>query len=251
MKKRILVVEDDESLACVLRDNLVFAGFDVEWVPDGDLALQSVRTAAPDLILLDVMLPRHDGFELCGLLSQGSRTPIIILSARGQKADRINGLKLGADDYVTKPFHFEELLARIRAVLRRARPAVDSLVIGQMVVDFRHQQASAGGRACHLTHREFEVLHYLAEREGRVVSRSELLREVWGYLDVPLTRAVDHAVARLRKKIEIDPHQPRFIHTVHGDGYCLTVRETSTASLPPGVDLGTERADQRNRREQP
>jgi DNA-binding response OmpR family regulator len=229
MKKRILVVEDDESLACVLRDNLAFAGFEVDWVPNGDTALRAVRTSAPDLLLLDVMLPRHDGFELFGLLAQGGRTPVIFLTARGQKADKIRGLNLGADDYVTKPFHFEELLARIHAVLRRARPAVDSLVIGQMVVNFRRHHASVGGRECHLTHREFEVLRYLAEREGRVVSRSELLREVWGYLDMPNTRAVDHAIARLRKKIEFDPHQPRFIQTVHGDGYCLTMTK---APLP-------------------
>ena len=225
MRNRLLVVEDDAALARVLSDSLIFAGFEVECVPDGDAAVRAVRATPPDLILLDVMLPGRDGFEVCGVLRQGGRTPIVMLTARGQKADKVRGLQLGADDYVTKPFHFEELLARIQAVLRRARPAVDRLVLGDVVVDFEGMQAWAAGHAFHLTHREFDVLRYLAERPSCVVSRSELLREIWGYLDSPTTRSVDHAIARLRKKIERDPHRPRFLHTVHGDGYCLKVRE--------------------------
>jgi DNA-binding response OmpR family regulator len=223
MKKRILVVEDDAALARVLRDNLTFAGFEVDHVTDGDQAIGKARTQAPDLILLDLMLPGRDGFELCGVLRQGGRTPIIMLTARSQKADKVRGLDLGADDYVTKPFHFEELLARIHAVLRRMRPAVERLQLGGLVVDLVGLQAWQCGREFHLTHREFEVLRYLAERHGRVVSREELLREIWGYLDMPTTRSVDHAIARLRKKIETDPQRPRYIHTVHGDGYCLTL----------------------------
>jgi two-component system response regulator VicR len=231
MKKRLLVVEDDPALTRVLRDNLTFAGFEVECVVDGDEAVRKVRAAPPDLILLDVMLPGRDGFDLCGVLRQGGRTPIIMVTARGQKADKVRGLELGADDYVTKPFHVEELLARIRAVLRRVRPAVDHLTLGAIEIDLTALRASVSGRTLHLTHREFEVLRYLAERHGRVVSRDELLREIWGYLDMPSTRSVDHAIARLRKKIEEDPHHPRFIHTVHGDGYCLTLEPT--ASPPP------------------
>ena len=222
MKKRILVVEDDAALARVLRDNLTFAGFDVDCVTDGDQAIAKARTQAPDLILLDLMLPGRNGFELCGVLRQGGRTPIIMLTARSQKADKVRGLDLGADDYVTKPFHFEELLARIQAVLRRMRPAVDRLQFGDLVVDLARLQAWASGREFHLTHREFEVLRYLAERQGQVVDRDELLREVWGYASPPHTRSVDQAVVRLRKKIEPDPQHPVFIHTVHGNGYCLT-----------------------------
>jgi DNA-binding response OmpR family regulator len=223
MKKRLLVVEDDPALTHVLRDNLGFAGFDVDCVVNGDEALRRVRAAPPDLILLDVMLPGRSGFELCGVLRQGGRTPVIMVTARGQKADKVRGFELGADDYVTKPFHVEELVARIRAVLRRARPAIERLDLADVHIDLARLQASIAGRPLHLTHREFEVLHYLAERHGRVVSRDELLREIWGYLDTPSTRSVDHAIARLRKKIERDPHHPRFIHTVHGDGYCLTL----------------------------
>jgi DNA-binding response OmpR family regulator len=222
MKKRILVVEDDTSLARVLRDNLTFDGFDVDWVTSGNAALKRVKVAAPDLVVLDIMLPDTNGFDLCGPLRQGRQTPIIILTARGQKADKVRGLNLGADDYITKPFDLEEFLARVRAVLRRTRPTFDLLELGQVIVDFRAQHASKDGRSIRLTHREFELLQYLAERQEHVVHRNELLREVWGYPDVPSTRSVDHAIARLRKKIETDPHHPRFIHTVHGDGYCLT-----------------------------
>jgi two-component system response regulator VicR len=221
-KKRILIVEDDAALARVLRDNLTFDGFEVECVTDGNAALHAVRSFTPDLAVLDLMLPGMSGFELCGLLRRHGHTPIIILSARGQKADKLRGLNLGADDYVSKPFDLEEFLARVRAVLRRARPVVEQITLGSVAVDFRARSATQHGRTIHLTHREFELLAYLAERQERVVRRAELLREVWGYPDTPSTRSVDHAIARLRKKIEPDAHHPRFIHTVHGDGYCLT-----------------------------
>ena len=222
MKKRILLVEDDAALARILGDNLRFDGFDLEWSADGNRAVDLTRTFAPDLVLLDIMLPGRDGFELCSMLRQGGRTPIIILTARSQKADKLKGLNLGADDYVTKPFDLEELLARVHAVLRRARPGLDRLVLGQVEIDFRARSARRGDEPIHLTARELTLLEYLAERQDRVVFRTELLREVWGYPDAPTTRSVDHAIARLRKKIESDAHEPRFIHTVHGDGYCLT-----------------------------
>jgi DNA-binding response OmpR family regulator len=222
MKTRILIVEDDAALARVLRDNFVFDGFDVESVADGNLAIGKAREFAPDLVVLDVMLPGRDGFDLVPLLRRGGQTPVIMLTARGQKADKLRGLDLGADDYVTKPFDLEELLARVRAVLRRAGSAVGQVVLGAVTIDFRAMQAKRGRTTLHLTHREFELLRYLAERQARVVYRDELLREVWGYPDAPSTRSVDHAVARLRKKIEPDPGRPRFIQTVHGDGYQLT-----------------------------
>jgi two-component system, OmpR family, response regulator VicR len=231
MKTRILVVEDDAALARVLRDNLAFCGFDVTCAADGDAALARARECAPDLIVLDITLPDADGFDLCGVLRQGSRTPIIILTARSQKADKLRGLNQGADDYITKPFDLEEFLARVHAVLRRSRPAVERLSLGGVLIDFRSQQATKGGYTLHLTHREFEILQYLAERPECVVRRHELLREVWGYPDMPSTRSVDHAIARLRKKIEPDARRPRFIHTVHGDGYCLTPE--GATGVPP------------------
>jgi two-component system, OmpR family, response regulator MtrA len=222
MKKRILIVEDDAALARVLSDNLTFSGFDVEHVDDGTKVIRELRAFSPDLVLLDLMLPGTDGLELCGLIRQGGRTPVIILTARDQKTDKLRGLELGADDYVTKPFDFEELQARIRAVLRRARQMVVRITLGETVVDFAAFRATRGREDLRLSRREFDLLSYLAEREGSVVPRSELLREVWGFPEEPATRAVDYAIRRLRQKIEKDPHHPQHIHTVHGDGYCLT-----------------------------
>ena len=222
MNARSLVVEDDAALARVLRDNLAFHGFEVEWAADGDAAIAAVRARAPDLILLDIMLPGQSGFELFGLLHQSSRIPIIILTARGQKADKLRGLSLGADDYVTKPFDLEELLAHVQVVLRRTRSTEERVALGEVTVDFRARTVKAGRRQIHLTHQEFELLKYLAVRRERVVHRDELLREVWKYPNAPSTRSVDNAIARLRKKIEPNPGRPVFIHTVHGDGYCLT-----------------------------
>ena len=221
-KQRILVVEDDRALARVLSDNLTFSGFDVDWVDDGEEALNRVRAKGPDLVLLDVMLPGRDGFSLCGLIRQGGRTPVIMLTARDQKADKVKGLELGADDYITKPFDFEELRARIRAVLRRARRSMVHITIGDAEVDFVAFTATRGGVDLRLSRREFDLLSYLAEREGQVVDRDELLREIWGYPDEPATRAVDYAIRRVRRKLEPDPHNPRHILTVHGNGYSLT-----------------------------
>jgi DNA-binding response OmpR family regulator len=222
VKRRILLVEDDRHLSRVLADNLAFCGFEVERVADGNAALAVHRAFSPDLVLLDIMLPGRSGFDLCGSIREGGRTPIIMLTARDQKSDKLQGLTLGADDYITKPFDFDELLARILAVLRRARLTVRLIKLGIVVIDLGGLTASAGRRDLHLTRREYELLSYLAERHGAVVYRKELLREVWGYADEATTRAVDYAIRRLRKKIEPDPHRPRYIHAVHGDGYCLT-----------------------------
>ncbi len=234
MKKRILVVEDDTSLAWVLRENLAFEGFEVELVADGHKAVDAARDFLPDLVVLDVMLPGRDGFDLCALLRRGGATPIIMLTARGQKADKLKGLRLGADDYVTKPFDVEELMARVHAVLRRVRPPVDDVSLGGVTIDFARMTVTHGRDELHLTHREFELLKYLVERQGRVVHRHELLREIWGYPDAPTTRSVDNAIARLRKKIEKDPARPRFIHTVRGDGYLITLE--GRTSLPADDD---------------
>ncbi len=221
--RRVLVVEDDPVLSRVLHDNLVFEGFQVRCIADGLVALGAAKEFAPDLVLLDVNLPGKSGFDLTTSWRQTNRTPIILLTAKSQKSDKLRGLALGADDYVTKPFDLEELLARIHAVLRRSQPQVHRLTLGRVIVDFMKLEASRGTHPLDLSHREFEVLQYFAERPNRIVSREELLRAIWGYADSTTTRAVDHAIARLRKKIEDTPHNPRFIHTVHGDGYCLAL----------------------------
>jgi len=223
MVARILLVEDDPIFRSVVRDNLEFEGYRVDAVADGKTALGHVREFSPDLIVLDLTLPDCDGLDLFPRLRQRGNVPIIILTARGQKRDKIKGLELGADDYVTKQPDLDELLARIRAVLRRVRVPIRKLQIGLLLIDFTVLKATCESTAVRLTHREFELLRYLAERRDKVVHRDELLREVWGYFDQSVTtRAVDQTIVRLRKKIEPDPHHPEFIRTVHGDGYCLS-----------------------------
>jgi DNA-binding response OmpR family regulator len=224
MKRRILVVEDDVSLARVLCDNLVYEGFDVALAADGNRALKEHRVFNPDLVLLDLTLPGLDGFEVCRKLNrEQSRTGIIILTARTQKEDKLQGLRLGADDYITKPFALDELLARIEAVMRRLHPADDGLSLGSLHIDFNHYTAERNNEKVAFSQREIEVLRYMSVRAGKVVTRDELLRNVWGYQNIPLTRSVDNLIARLRWKIEPDPDNPRYIHTVYGDGYRLTL----------------------------
>jgi DNA-binding response OmpR family regulator len=223
MDARILVVEDDRLLAKVLSDNLLLEGFEVARAADANSAVNLAREFIPDLIILDVMLPDRSGFDVFDTLHQEGRTPIMFLTARGQKADKVRGLNLGGDDYITKPFDLEEFLARVHAVLRRARANVEQLKLGGVVVDFVRQTATRGDDVLHLTYQEFKLLKYLGARAGRVVYRNELLRAVWGYPDDSAnTRSVDHAISRLRRKIEPEPDDPRFIRTVHGDGYLLT-----------------------------
>lgn len=228
-KKKILLVEDDPSLAQVLSHTLEFEGFEVVWVDDGNAALQAAADACPDLVLLDVALPGTNGFDLCAAWRQTRLCPIIMLTARNQKEDKLTGFRLGAADYVTKPFDLDELLARIDAVLRRNEGQLRSIVLGDVTVDFVTLRAEQHGEPLTLSHREFELLRYLAERATRAVNRTELRRMLWSLSDdtVP-TRVVDQAVAKLRKKIEPDLHRPRFIHTVHGDGYQLTPDSTES-----------------------
>ena len=223
MSQRVLVVEDDPTLRLVIQDNLGSEGYDIDLAADGATAIRQARATTPDLIILDLTLPDCDGLAVLPTLRQGGQIPIIILTARSQQPEKLSGLRLGADDYITKPFDMEELLARIRAVLRRARPGVSRIRLGDVTVDFVNKRASRGKRTIAFTYREFELLRYLAERRDTVVHRDELLRAIWGYLDTDLiTRTVDFAIARLRKKIEVDSHHPAFIRTVHGDGYCLS-----------------------------
>ena len=223
MAKRLLIVEDDDAIARLLEDNLRYDGFIAERAGTVNEALRALDRFAPELVLLDLMLPGGDGFDLCRTItSRRQRPAIIILSVRSGKDDKVRGLDLGADDYVTKPFALEELLARIRAVLRREDSSLGPLRLGDVEVDFHLRRASREGFDLGLSHREFEVLQYFAERPGKLVTRDTLLQEVWGYKHIPLTRSVDISIARLRHKIEPDPHRPRFIRTAHGDGYTFT-----------------------------
>jgi len=223
MAHRVLVIEDDPTLGLVIQDNLRSEGYEVDVAANGASAIRHTQTATPDIIILDLTLPDCDGLDLLPVLRLRGQVPIIILTARNQQPEKLTGLRLGADDYITKPFDMEELMARIRAVLRRARPSVGRIRLGAMTIDFVNKHASRGKRSIPFTHREFELLSYLAERRDIVVHRDELLRAVWGYLDTDvITRTVDFAIARLRKKIELDRHHPQFIRTAHGDGYCLS-----------------------------
>jgi DNA-binding response OmpR family regulator len=238
MAHRILVVEDDPTLRLVLRDNLQSEGYNVDVAADGASAVTRARMTIPDLIVLDLTLPDHDGFELLPILRSLGQVPIIVLTARAQRDEKLKGLTLGADDYITKPFDPAEFLARIRAVLRRVRPTVSRIRLGSVTIDFLKKHASKGRRTIPLTHREFELLSYLADRRDVVVHRNELLRAVWGYLDMNIvTRTVDFAIARLRRKIEEDPHHPQFIRTAHGDDYCLSGDPEDDSSRPKGKPL--------------
>lgn len=219
--KRILVIEDEPHMRVGLKDNLELDGYDVLMAGDGRDGLDQAVRARPDLVILDVMLPQLDGFEVCrNIRTRGLGMPILMLTARAQKIDTVLGLELGADDYVTKPFNIRELLARVKALLRRAAgPVTDVYRFGNVEVDFRRQLAWKDRTPLSLSTLEFGVLRYLVARRGEVVSRDELLNDVWGYKSFPTTRSVDNLMARLRQKLETEPREPRHILTVHGTGY--------------------------------
>jgi len=206
-----------------LKDNFEFEGYEVLTAADGAAGLERARTHKPDLVILDIMLPRYSGLEVCKTLrGEGFTAPIIMLTARGQEIDKVVGLELGADDYVTKPFSIRELLARVRAILRRSEGAKKRLSryrFSDVELDFEIYQARKGGEALDLSPREFELLRYLIERKGDTVSRDRLLEDVWGYESYPSTRTVDTHIAKLRAKIGDSGSEPRFILTIHGVGY--------------------------------
>ena len=220
---RILVVEDDPAILRGLADNLKFESHEVLTAADGETGYPLIQEKKPELIILDLMLPKLSGYEICRKVrGEGLTTPILMLTARGEEADRVLGLDLGADDYVTKPFSVRELMARVRALLRRAHPPralPDELRFDDVEVDFRRYEARKGEKALEMTRKEFGVLRLLAARAGEVVSRDDLLNEVWGYENYPTTRTVDNHIALLRSKLEPDPSQPRHLLTVHGVGY--------------------------------
>jgi DNA-binding response OmpR family regulator len=224
-KPKLLIVEDEPALAMGLRDHFEMEGYEVASAADGEDALGKARSGQPDLILLDLMLPKLSGLEVCRTLrEEGFRAPIVMLTARSEESDIVMGLDLGADDYITKPFRLKELRARVRAHLRRVSAASsepESLRMGDVDLDFRVYRAVKAGRELALSHREFEILRYFAAHRGKTVTREELLEKVWGITHYPLTRTVDNHIAKLRQKIEVDPGEPKWIVTVHRGGYKL------------------------------
>jgi DNA-binding response OmpR family regulator len=228
---KILVIEDDPAILRGIADNLRFEGYDVVTAQDGETGGRLQKTHRPDLIVLDLMLPRLGGLDLCRRLrKEGIQTPILMLTAKSEEADRVVGLDTGADDYVTKPFSVKELMARIRALLRRAQPEADlpgTLRFGDVEIDFLRYEARKKGKPVEMTRKEFAILRLLASRAGEAVTRDDLLNEVWGYEVYPVSRTVDNHVAGLRAKLEINPSNPVHIRTIHGVGYKFSGDEIS------------------------
>jgi two-component system, OmpR family, alkaline phosphatase synthesis response regulator PhoP len=224
--RQILIVEDNPDLAFGLRNNLEIEGYDITVAEDGLVGLEQARSLRPDLIILDLMMPGLDGYRVLRTLrDEGVQTPVLILSAKGEEADKVRGFRMGADDFVTKPFSLLELLARVEALLRRATSdtRADALVhrFGDVAIEPAGQRVTRSGEAVPLTHREYALLMALVNRTGVVVTRQELLRQVWGHRSAVLSRTVDTHIAELRRKLEPDPAQPRHIVTVRKTGYRL------------------------------
>lgn len=223
---KILVIEDEPEMQKGLRDNLKFEGYDVDVASDGEKGLKKILEGKHDLVLLDVMLPEMSGLDVCkNAREEGIRTPIIMLTAKGEEIDKVLGLELGADDYITKPFSLRELLARIKAVLRRKGGAAslseNKIAIGLLQIDFGTYNASRHGKPIDMTPKEFEILKYIWKNKNLVVSRDALLTNVWGYDESISSRTVDNFILKLRQKIESTPSKPRHIVTIHGTGYKL------------------------------
>ena len=222
--QKILIVEDEPNMRMGLKDNLEFEGYTVETAADGEAGLSMIMTNTFDLVILDVMMPKLSGFDVCKRVREkGIKTPIILLTAKGEEIDKIVGLELGADDYITKPFSLRELLARIKAILRRVEsPATQTPVvhIGKLETNFSTYNAYEEGTNVPMSHKEFELLRYLYERRNQTVSRDDILKNVWQQ-EATTTRTIDNFVVKLRQKIEINPNEPKIIITVHGIGYKL------------------------------
>lgn len=226
MSKRILVIEDEPQMRLGLRDNLEFEGYQVITASSGEEGILKARAESPDLILLDLMLPGKSGFDVCrAVRNHNEKIPILMLTVRSHELDKVRGFEVGADDYITKPFSIAELLARVRAALRRIAPighstAVETCCVAGIDVDFRTQQAHRGGERLEFTSLEFDLLRYFVVHAGEVITRDEILNQVWRHDGSrTMTRTVDNFVARLRQKIEPRPHEPEHILTIHGSGY--------------------------------
>ena len=215
------MVDDEESIANLSGFNLEKEGYTAVMAEDGPEALEIFRVNQPDLVLLDIMLPTMDGWEVCKAIRKESNTPIIMLTAKGDESEQVSGLEMGADDYITKPFSPKELMARIKAVLRRAYPMEETTQVrlDELVIDIDRHEVTESGRPIALTPKEFELLLLLVKNQGKVLSRDMLLETVWGYDYGGETRTVDVHIRRLRQKLNDDPTNPRYIHTVHGVGY--------------------------------
>jgi DNA-binding response OmpR family regulator len=224
---RILIVEDEVQMRKGLQDNLEFEGYEVDDASDGEEGQKKILENSYDLILLDVMLPKKSGFDVCReIRSRGVTCPVLMLTAKGEEIDRVLGLELGADDYITKPFSLRELLARIKAVLRRSGGSIKEgalIILGKLEINFATYEAYEKGQSIAMTHKEFEILKYLWQHKNQTVGRENLLNDVWGYDTATTTRTVDNFILRLRQKIEADPAEPKHILTVHGLGYKLLV----------------------------
>jgi DNA-binding response OmpR family regulator len=223
---KILIIEDEEDMQFILSDNLRAEGHDVDLAAGGREGLRRALEGGYGLILLDIMLPDLSGLEICKMIRARDRaTPILMLTAKGDEIDKVVGLEVGADDYITKPFRMRELLARVKAALRRSGrlypEAVPEVSLGELRIDFQRQEVSVGGRLQRLTPYESELLRFLAAHRGEVVSRERILETVWSVAPSPSNRTVDNFVARLSQKIETDPSRPRHVLTVHGEGYKL------------------------------
>jgi two-component system alkaline phosphatase synthesis response regulator PhoP len=222
-KTRILIVEDEPAMVAGLRDNFEYEGYEVISADDGVSGLERALADEPDLVVLDVMMPRMSGLEVCKQVkAKRPSLPIIMLTARGQEIDKVVGLELGADDYVTKPFSIRELMARIKAVLRRAAPRAsvpDVYRFGDVEVNIRGNEVRRAGQPVELSTKEFALLAYFIAHPGETHSRDRLLDSVWGYQNYPNTRTVDTHIVHLRQKLEPNPEEPRYIVTVHGSGY--------------------------------
>ncbi len=222
MKKTILIIEDEPGIRMAVKDELEFEGFHVELAEDGPAGLQAILRTPPDLVLLDLMLPGKNGFEICReIRRRGVTTPVIVLTARGQEVDKIRGLELGADDYITKPFSLAEMVARIRAVLRRSQPAEadDAIHCRTVTMDLRKHEVMKSGKVVELTDKEFQILALLMKRPSEVVTRDEFLKEIWGEEVYVTHRTVDIHISGLRRKLEDDPEHPSFIVSVRNVGY--------------------------------
>jgi len=223
-RERILIIEDEADLVKGLKLNLADEGYEVDWAPDGREGLRRALEEAPDLVILDIMLPGMNGLEICRELRQKkANIPVIMLTAKGEEVDKVVGLEIGADDYMTKPFSVRELLARIKAHLRREkrepRTVPKICVFGEVEVDFVHFKVRRAGKESDLTSLEVDILRYLIAHKGEVVSREALLDKIWGYEKFPTTRTIDNHILKLRKKIEEDPSRPRHIFSIYGEGY--------------------------------
>jgi DNA-binding response OmpR family regulator len=223
--KKILIVEDELNMVNGLKDNLEFEGYEVDTAVEGKTGLQKILQLQYDLILLDIMLPEVSGFDICRTArKEGINTPIILLTAKGEEIDKVLGLELGADDYITKPFSLRELLARIKAILRRSAGIEDStesefITIGNIKVNFKNYQALEGSNEIKMSYKEIGILHYLYMNAGKIIQRDDLMSDVWGIEYDISTRTVDNFILKLRQKIEVDPNNPKIILTVHGMGY--------------------------------